>query len=166
MLDSDLLHRAAQLLDHCRALGLQIATVESCTGGLVAAYLTAIPGSSDVVERGYVTYSNAAKAEEVGVDPRLIERVGAVSAEVAEAMAAGAVARSPADLAVSITGIAGPGGGSADKPVGLVYIGCALRDAPTLVERHVFPGDRDAVRSASVRAALELALTRFPAPSQ
>ncbi|MGE4221205.1 MAG: CinA family protein [Alphaproteobacteria bacterium] len=140
---------------------MQLATVESCTGGLVAACLTAIPGSSDVVERGFVTYSNAAKAEEVGVDPQLIERVGAVSAEVAEAMAAGAVARTPAGLALSITGIAGPGGGSDQKPVGLVYIGCALENAATVVQRHVFPGDRDAVRSASVRAALDLALSRL-----
>lgn len=164
MLDSDLTDRARRLLDRCRERGMRMATVESCTGGLVAAYLTAIPGSSDVLDRGYVTYSNAAKAEEVGVDPELIERLGAVSAEVAEAMADGAVARVPTDLAISITGIAGPGGGSAHKPVGLVYIGCAVKGERSVVERHVFPGDRDAVRTASARAALDLALRRIPAP--
>ena len=115
------------VLDACRARGWHVATAESCTGGLVAAALTAIAGSSDVVERGFVTYSNEAKSELLGVPPATIAAHGAVSAETAAAMAEGAVARAPVDLAVSITGVAGPGGGSAEKPVGLVYFGVARR---------------------------------------
>jgi nicotinamide-nucleotide amidase len=132
-------------------------TAESCTGGLVAATLTAIAGSSDVVERGFVTYSNEAKAEMLGVDPAVIAAVGAVSAEVARAMAEGALARSPAELALSVTGIAGPGGATAAKPVGLVFLGAQRRGAAAMVERHVFPGDRAAVRAATVAAAFRLA---------
>src|SRR5277367_6169236 len=105
----------------CRAAGLMLATAESCTGGMVAAALTDIAGSSDVVERGFVTYSNAAKAELLGIDPAVIETHGAVSREVAEAMARGALAQSATDVAVAITGVAGPDGGSVDKPVGLVW---------------------------------------------
>lgn len=144
----------AALLDLYRRQGLKIATAESCTGGLIAATLTAVPGSSDVFERGWVTYSNAAKSENLGVPPELIADKGAVSAEVAEAMARGVLHRAQADVAVSVTGVAGPGGGSAEKPVGLIYIGLARKDGWTQVERCEFAGDRDAVRRQSVARAL------------
>jgi nicotinamide-nucleotide amidase len=149
---------ATDALARCRAAGLMVATAESCTGGLVAACLTEIAGSSDVVERGFVTYANAAKVELLGVSEATLERHGAVSAETATEMLAGALARSPADLAVAITGIAGPGGGSAEKPVGLVFIGVQRRGRDAQVARHVFPGDRAAVREASLGRALSLLL--------
>ena len=156
MLDEAILAAAAELLEHLRAAGLMAATAESCTGGLIAAALTHVPGSSDVVERGFVTYSNAAKAEMLGVDPAVITTHGAVSEPVAAAMAAGALARSAADVSVAVTGVAGPGGGSADKPVGLVWFGYARRGGMARTERHVFPGDRAAVRAATVSRAFEL----------
>ncbi len=156
MLDSETLEEAAALLAKLQAGGLTLATAESCTGGLIAAALTAIPGSSATVLAGYVTYSNAAKARMVGVPPAMLETHGAVSEPVARQMAEGALADSGADIAVACTGIAGPGGGSAAKPVGLVFIGCARRGMDTLVERHVFPGDRTAVRAATVDIALAL----------
>lgn len=156
MIDDTILHDAEELLAACRASGLHIATAESCTGGLIAAALTAISGSSDVVDRGFVTYSNEAKTELLGVPAPLIASVGAVSEPVARAMAAGALARAPVELAVSVTGIAGPGGGSPDKPVGLVWFGLARagRDVRTL--RRVFPGDRGEVRRATVVQALQM----------
>jgi len=129
---------ASAVLDACRARGWRIATAESCTGGLIASALTAIAGSSDVVECGYVTYSNAAKAAMLGVDPALIVAYGAGT-----------------QIAVSVTGVAGPGGGSADKPVGTVWFGLALAGSVT-TERVTFPGDRDAVRAATVVHALRL----------
>jgi nicotinamide-nucleotide amidase len=156
MLSPDTLDDAAALLDACRARGVLLATAESCTGGLIAAALTAIAGSSNVVDRGFVTYSNEAKTDLVGVPPGLIAGHGAVSEPVARAMAEGAVARSRATIAVSVTGVAGPGGGSAAKPVGLVWFGLARRDAPTIAESHIFPGDRTAVRQATVVRALAL----------
>jgi nicotinamide-nucleotide amidase len=149
---------AEAVLAHHRRAGLKLATAESCTGGMIAAALTEIAGSSDVFERGFVVYSNEAKTELLGVPAELVTRHGAVSAEVAAAMAEGALAHSHADAAVSVTGIAGPGGGTAAKPVGLVYIGCALRGDKPEVERHVFPGDRAAIRAASVERGLELLL--------
>jgi nicotinamide-nucleotide amidase len=156
---SDDLRRLATLvLERCRRSGLTVATAESCTGGLVAACLTEIAGSSAVVERGFVTYANAAKVELLGVAPATLERHGAVSAATATEMVEGALARSPADLAVAITGIAGPGGGTAEKPVGLVFIGVERRGHAATIERHVFAGDRAAVREASLRRALELLL--------
>jgi nicotinamide-nucleotide amidase len=156
MVDPDTLLQAATLLAELRARRFQIATAESCTGGLIAAALTHVPGSSDVVDRGFVTYSNAAKTEMLGVPAGLIDAHGAVSQPVAAAMAEGAVTRSSATIAVSVTGIAGPGGGSADKPVGLVWFGCARRGQPAITERVVFPGDRSAVRAATVAHALAL----------
>jgi len=151
----ELLAQARALLDLCRAKKLLIATAESCTGGLVAAMLTEIPGSSDVVERGFVTYSNAAKEAMLGVPAATLERFGAVSRETAEAMAKGALAHSPADLSVAITGIAGPGGGTPDKPVGLVHFAAAARDGQLLHQECKF-GDigRAQVRLVSVRQAL------------
>ena len=149
---------ARRLLASCEARGWHLATAESCPGGLIIACLTEIPGSSSVVERGYVTYDNRAKAEMLGVSAVLFERVGAVSEEVARAMAEGALTRAGVDLAIAVTGIAGPGGATPTKPVGLVYLAVARRGAPTLHARELFPGDRAAIRLASVDAALTLAL--------
>ena len=155
--DPDLLARAASLVAAYTAAGRTIATAESCTGGLVAALLTAVPGSSAVLERGFVTYSNAAKAEAIGVDRALIVAHGAVSEPVARAMAAGALAASRADVAVAITGVAGPGGGSADKPVGLVHFGIAARGAsPGHLERRYGDLGRAGIRRAAVADALTL----------
>jgi len=155
---------ASDLLALCRRNGQRLATAESCTGGLIAARLTDVAGSSDVFERGFVTYSNEAKSEMLGVSVTLLARAGAVSEEVARAMAEGAIARSRADLAVAVTGIAGPGGGTPTKPVGLVHIACARRESWTVHERHVFRGDRAAVRAATVEAALALVLRQIEAP--
>jgi nicotinamide-nucleotide amidase len=156
MIDDAILQQADTVLQRCREAGVMLATAESCTGGLVAGALTAIAGSSDVVERGFVTYSNQAKTDLVGVAPELISAKGAVSEEVARDMAEGAMARACVDLAVSITGIAGPAGGTAEKPVGLVWFGCARKDRPTTTLRRVFPGDRAAIRKAAVAQALDL----------
>jgi nicotinamide-nucleotide amidase len=153
---AECLDAAARLLDACRARGWRLATAESCTGGLIAACLTEHAGSSDVVARGYVTYDNWAKTELLGVQADTLASVGAVSEEVARQMAEGARRHAACDLAVSVTGIAGPGGATATKPVGLVHIAAATAQG-TAHERHLFPGDRAAVRLASVRAALHLA---------
>jgi nicotinamide-nucleotide amidase len=155
MADLELIEQARTLLDLCRNRKLTIAVAESCTGGLLAATLTEIPGSSDVLDRGFVTYSNAAKTAMLGVPPATLERFGAVSRETAEAMAQGALAHAPVDLAVSITGIAGPGGGSPDKPVGLVHFGAAARSGSLVHEAREF-GEigRAQVRRASVLQAL------------
>jgi len=160
MFDDELVAAAARVLDGCRARGFKLVTAESCTGGLIAACLTELPGSSDVLDRAFVTYSNPAKAEMLGVPEALVADQGAVSEAVARAMAAGALERSGADLAVSCTGIAGPGGGSAEKPVGLVHLAAALRHGPTLHQRCDF-GDlgRAEVRRRSVAAALGLLAT-------
>ena len=157
MFPQDLSARAAALLDRCRAEGLRIATAESCTGGLIAALLTEIPGSSAVVERGFVVYSNDAKVELLGVPAATLALHGAVSEATARAMAEGALKASRADIAVSVTGVAGPDGGSPEKPVGLVWFGCARkgRGAVTREERFGAIG-RGAVRLASVRTGLEL----------
>ena len=156
MANSTLHKLAEQVLSACRRNGLTLATAESCTGGMVAAALTDIAGSSDVLERGLVTYSNGAKSELLGVPTALIATHGAVSAEVAEAMAVGALRLAPVDLAVAITGIAWPGGGSTEKPVGLVWFGSGGRGGAIGTESHIFPGDRAAVRLAATKRALEL----------
>lgn len=155
--------KAVALLALCRARGLKLATAESCTGGLIIGCLTEIAGSSDVVDRGFITYSNAAKTEMIGVPAGLIARVGAVSEAVARAMAEGALARSNADIAVAVTGIAGPSGATADKPVGLVHFACARRGGMTRHQRRVFPGDRAAVRQATIDAALDLVRAKVEA---
>ena len=148
---------ATEVLDACRAAGLMVATAESCTGGMVASALTDIPGSSAVVDRGFVTYSNEAKAEMLGVPMDLIIEHGAVSEPVARAMAEGALAQSRADLTVAITGIAGPGGGSAEKPEGLVHFACARHGHPTQHKRIAFGAlGRAEVRARSVEQALRL----------
>jgi nicotinamide-nucleotide amidase len=156
--DAILTAKADEVLVACGANRLKLATAESCTGGMVAAALTDIAGSSDVVERGFVTYSNAAKMELLGVPAQMILAHGAVSPEVAEAMVLGALAHAPVDIAVSITGIAGPGGATATKPVGLVYLGIARRHGACRTERHVFAGDRAAIRRDAALRALELLL--------
>ena len=156
MLPDATLDEAEFLLAACRAKGIMLATAESCTGGLIAAALTAIAGSSDVVDRGFVTYSNEAKNQMIGVPMALIEANGAVSEPVAAAMADGALARSRAAITIAVTGVAGPGGGSADKPVGLVCFGLARTGATAVTERHVFPGDRTAIRAATVAHAFQM----------
>lgn len=162
--DPVLLSRAEALVAAYAAAGERIATAESCTGGLVAGLLTAVPGSSAVLERGFVTYSNAAKTEMLGVPADLIARHGAVSEPVARAMAEGALARSEAEVAVAITGIAGPGGGSAQKPVGLVHFGLAVRGEPSR-HRECRYGElgRAEIRRLAVGHALELLEARLAA---
>jgi nicotinamide-nucleotide amidase len=162
MFESDIVEAARTVLERARTRTLRIATAESCTGGLIAAALTAIPGSSDVVERGFVTYSNEAKIEMLGVASDLLAAHGSVSEAAARAMAEGALAHSRADLAVAVTGVAGPGGGTEAKPVGLVHLATARRGAATLHEAPRFGAiGRDAVRIETVRAALNLLLRQL-----
>ncbi len=156
MLDEAILSLAERTLVTLRTAGLTVATAESCTGGLVAASLTHHAGSSDVVLGGFVTYSNAMKQQLLGVEMALFDQVGAVSEAVALAMAEGALQRSGAGCAVSITGIAGPGGGSPDKPVGLVWLACVGAGKAPRVVRHVFAGTREEVRSQAAGVALTL----------
>lgn len=162
MIDDPALYARAQaLLSAYEAAGLRIATAESCTGGLVAGLLTAVPGSSAVVDRGFVTYSNAAKTDMLGVPADLIAAEGAVSEAVARAMAEGALARSEAQAAVAITGVAGPGGGSAPKPVGLVHLALAFQgEATTHLERRYGDLGRDEIRRRAVEDALGLLAAR------
>lgn len=145
---------AASIGERLRAGGLWLATAESCTGGGIAEVITRVNGSSTWFERGWVTYSNAAKAEDLGVDPGLISTHGAVSEPVVRAMAEGARRRAGADWAVAVTGIAGPGGGSVDKPVGTVWLAWASPEG-TVVERQQFHGDRDTIRRATVATSLQ-----------
>ncbi|MGU3400856.1 CinA family protein [Brucellaceae bacterium D45D] len=156
--------KAIAVLDACRKQGVMIVTAESCTGGLIAGALTDIAGSSDVVDRGFVTYSNEAKNEMIGVPMDLIQRVGAVSKEVALAMAEGALAHSRAGVTVAVTGIAGPGGGSDEKPVGLVHIASARKGHPTLHRECRFGAkSRTEIRHATVLAALDLVMSNLGA---
>lgn len=149
---------AKRVLEACQDRGLMLATAESCTGGLIASALTAIAGSSSVVERGFVTYTNEAKNQMLGVPLPLFETVGAVSEEVARAMAEGALENAPVQVAVSVSGIAGPGGATPGKPVGLVHMAVALEGGITLHARQEFNGNRDSVREQAVDAALGLVL--------
>ena len=162
MFSDPLQEQAVQVLAAARDKGLKIATAESCTGGLIAGLLTEIPGSSDVFERGFVTYSNDAKTALLGVPASLIRQQGAVSETVARAMAEGAIRASEARMAIAVTGIAGPGGGSDEKPVGLVHIAAALAGEPTLHRECRF-GDvgRSEVRLKTVEAALNLLAARL-----
>ncbi len=156
---SDVEILAAKVLRAFQDRGLKIATAESCTGGMVSAAITDLAGASNVLERGFVTYSNEAKNEMLGVSPETLDRYGAVSAETAREMAAGALAHSHADVAVSITGVAGPGGGTAEKPVGLVWFGIAVKNDEPHAQKHIFSaGDRAIVRRDSVMTALRLLL--------
>jgi len=157
MFDAHILATVESILSECRSAGLRTATAESCTGGLIAGALTEVAGSSDVFDRGFVTYSNAAKTEVLGLPADLISGHGAVSRAVAVAMADGALNRSKADVVVAVTGVAGPGGGSADKPVGLVHMAAAKRGrAPQHVERRYGDCGRSEVRRQTVLDALEL----------
>ena len=148
---------ASSLLAECRAHGRTLAVAESCTGGLIGSMLTAVPGSSDVFQGGWITYSNGMKEAHLGVSPQLIAQHGAVSRETVMAMAEGACARSGASLAISVSGVAGPGGGTAEKPVGTVWIGLHDTQLGTRARRFVFPGERDIVRDRAAKTALQLA---------
>ena len=156
MFDREILALAGSVIDASRARNWRLVTAEASTGGLIAAALTSAAGASDVVERGFVVYSNAAKSDLRGVPPTTIAAHGAVSAETATAMARGALAHAPAEVAVAVAGIAGPDGGSAHKPVGLMLFALARRDGDCHTERHLFSGDRDAIRRAALLRALEL----------
>jgi len=157
MIDEELASLAAFVLDACRAKGLKLASAESCTGGLVSAALTAIAGSSDVFDRGFVTYSNEAKRDMLGVSADILRQNGAVSQECAIAMAEGALSRSLASIACSITGIAGPGGGTAEKPVGLVYLACAAKGLPMKHTKLILISrDRAQIRHESAISALRM----------
>lgn len=149
----------SKLFSALQERGWKMATAESCTGGMIAAALTDVSGSSSVFERGFVTYTNEAKMEMLGVPANILEQYGAVSTQTALAMVQGALKNSSTDLAVSVTGIAGPDGGSADKPVGLVYIGYGLHGKAPHVHEHHFKGDRSSVRAQTVQAALKHALS-------
>ncbi|MDF1733053.1 MAG: CinA family protein [Minwuia sp.] len=152
-----LISEAAELLAYMRERELMLATAESCTGGMIAGILTEVAGSSDVVDRGFVTYSNEAKQDMLGIPPPLIIEHGAVSEPVAVAMAEGALRNSRADITVSVTGVAGPGGGTATKPVGLVHIACARRGKDTVHQRHLFADrGRGWIRQETVAQAFRI----------
>ena len=150
------LDRAAQALQLASAQALRIATAETCTAGLVSSCLTSVPGASKTFERGFVLYHDSAKATGLGVPEAVARQHGAVSGEVTKGLAEGALGHSTAGVAVAVTGYAGPGGGNEKNPVGTVYVAAARKGADTMVERHVFSGDRDAVRMQAVDAALGL----------
>lgn len=156
MFGNELMDQAEKLVEGLRQRKLMVATAESCTGGLLAGLLTTVPGTSDIFERGFVTYTNDAKMQLIDVPEAILDEHGAVSRECAEAMARGALANSPADLAISITGIAGPTGATPAKPVGLVHFGLAGRDGLLQHRQERFPGDRTAIRLASLEVAIEL----------
>jgi nicotinamide-nucleotide amidase len=158
LFSKSLREQSAILLELCRVSFKQIVTAESCTGGLLSACLTEIPGASDVFQRGFVTYSNDAKIKELRVSKSLIDTVGAVSEEVACAMAHGALACTPADLSLAITGVAGPGGGTKAKPVGLVHFAVAGQNTKTSHKKLIIPGDRSMVRMVSVGIGIDMLL--------
>ena len=150
------------LFKKLKAGGLKISVAESCTGGLVGARLTSRAGASAFFEYGFVTYSNEAKTRILGVSPQILQMYGAVSSQCAQAMVSGALERSNADIALSITGIAGPDGGSPEKPVGLVYIGCGLKKGTVKIEHILAQGGREDIRSAALEHALDLAVRCLP----
>lgn len=160
MYPEELLAAVKELLDVCHDQNLMLATAESCTGGLIIGSLTAVPGSSNVVDRGFVTYTNQAKNEVLEVPQELLEEYGAVSEQVAKAMAEGALANSHADISVSVTGIAGPGGETPTKPVGLVFFATARKGMETEADHVVFDGDRTDVRVKSVAHAIDMLRAR------
>ena len=161
MFPQTLLGKAAAALQSAKAAGVRIATADTCTAGLVSGCLTSVPGASQIFERGFVLYHDSAKATGLGVSEAVSRAHGAVSAQVTQGLAEGALVNSGAGVAVAVTGYAGPGGGNEKNPVGTCYIAAAAKCKPTLVERHVFPGDRDAVRLAAVGAALDLIVRRL-----
>ncbi len=156
---SDIVELTRRLLDICKAHGVLVATAESCTGGMIISLMTDLPGSSSMVDRGFITYSNEAKMEMLGVRKETLDAVGAVSERTALEMAAGALERSNAGLALSVTGIAGPDGGSADKPVGLVWFGLAMTGRKPIAEHRIFDNrGRDYIRQQTARHAITMAL--------
>ncbi len=155
---------SAQVVSHLEHHRKQIVFAESCTGGLISACLTNIPGASNVLDRSFTVYSNTAKEEILAVPQSLLIKYGAVSRQVAAAMAQGALERSHADIALSVTGIAGPGGATETKPVGLVYIGHALRGQEGVAEKYVFSGQRHEIRLATVKQAYQIVLSYFSKP--
>ncbi|MFD2207350.1 CinA family protein [Kiloniella antarctica] len=157
----DITTLSTEVIDLCRAKGIKITTAESCTGGMIIAALTDIAGSSDVVDRGFITYSNEAKCEMLGVRIEALSMHGAVSSPVATAMAEGAMKNSNAELTISVTGIAGPGGGTFEKPVGTVYIATAYESDRTLYQKHFFNGDRTSIRQQTVLAAIHYLKARI-----
>ena len=158
MFSDKLVKLAEKVILACKKHNLRLATAESCTGGLIAGCLTSISGASDVLQYGYVTYTNQAKINLLGVSANILSEHGAVSETVSRSMANGAIMSGNADISVSVTGIAGPDGGSNKKPVGLVHISVARQNYKTLHERHLFDGDREAIRLLSVTMALKLLL--------
>jgi nicotinamide-nucleotide amidase len=160
MFSSKLIDLAEDVISTCQNNNLQLATAESCTGGLIAGCLTAVSGASDVLHYGYVTYTNQAKINILGVSASILREHGAVSELVSRTMADGALKSCDANIAISVTGIAGPSGGSDKKPVGLVHIAVARTNYETLHERHLFEGDRQAIRQQTIAAALELLLSQ------
>ncbi len=156
MFPKELIDQTKALVEACQEAGLMISTAESCTGGLLSACLTEVPGASNVFERGFVTYTDTAKVDMLGVPEALIRDHGAVSEEVARAMAEGVLSRVNADLSASITGIAGPGGATETKPLGLVHVASLRRGGDIIHERHVFSGSRGEVRLAAVTAAIDI----------
>ena len=159
MFTDNLRENAEQLLIHCRRLSLKISTAESCTGGLIASCITSCTGSSSVFERGYITYSNEAKGELLDVSLTTLQSFGAVSEEVAIEMAEGALINAKTNLSLAVTGVAGPGGGTSLKPVGLVFIACASEDSSvTKCQKFNFPGNREEIRLATVEQAILLGL--------
>jgi nicotinamide-nucleotide amidase len=158
MFSEDTCRLAEKVISFCKRNNLRLATAESCTGGLIAGCLTSISGASDVLQYGYITYTNQAKINLLGVSASILDEHGAVSEIVSRSMANGAIRPSSVDISVSVTGIAGPSGGTSQKPVGLVHISAARDHFETLHERHLFDGDRDAIRMQAVKVALELLL--------
>lgn len=149
----------SDLFSKLKAKGWMMTTAESCTGGLIAAAITGVPGSSSVFDRGFITYSNESKIEMLGVSEDTLKNHGAVSDQTAMEMASGALRKSRAHVVLSVTGIAGPDGGSAEKPVGLVYIGYGLRGGDMKAAKHQFSGPRESVREQTAAAALSHALS-------
>lgn len=158
MFPEDIIELTKTLITNCRKQKIKIATAESCTGGLIAACLTSLSGSSDVFERGFNTYSNNSKVEMLNVPMDMIIEYGAVSEPVSIAMSKGALENAPVQLTVSVTGIAGPSGGSIEKPVGTVYIASVRAEKPTVKERYIFQGNRDEIRIATIREAIKMML--------
>ena len=161
MFQTELLQKASSALQAASAAGVRIVTAETCTAGLVSGCITSVSGASKIFERGFVLYHDSAKATGLGVSDEISKAHGAVSAEVTQGLAEGALAHSTAGVSVAVTGYAGPGGGNEKNPVGTCYIATAATGKPTLVERHVFSGDRDAVRLSAVGAALTLIVKRL-----
>jgi len=158
MLPDSLIAKSAELINALKKNKMRLATAESCTGGLISSAITEIAGASSVFERGFITYSNQSKIDLLTVPTFYIDDYGAVSMEVALAMAEGALLMSRADISISVTGVAGPDGGTEDKPVGTVFIGCAKKNSDTTYKQFLFKGDRNSIRLQAAEAAITLAL--------